>query len=232
MDYDTFYITEPEAQAQSALKAKLKQEEGARFKNDGIARRVFSDKPEIRANVVFVLMESMGRIFMKDDPNPDYPFVTPNLARLSEKGVYFPHTYSTGTRTVRGIEASTLSVPPLPGMSIVRRKGNENLRNIGDAFRERGYETDFLYGGFGYFDNMNYFFSNNGFNVIDRSDLSRKEITFANAWGVADEDLFNRALKEADRAHAAKKPFFQYILTTSNHRSRTYLRKGRRKPVR
>lgn len=222
LDYDTFYITEPEAQAASDLKTKLKQEEDSRFQKDGIARRVVSGRPEIRANVVFVLMESMGRIFMKDDPNPDYPFVTPNLARLSEEGIYFPHTYSTGTRTVRGIEASVLSVPPLPGMSIVRRKDNENLRNIGDVFRERGYETDFLYGGFGYFDNMNYFFANNGFNVIDRSDMSKKEITFANAWGVSDEDLFNRALKEADRAHAAQKPFFQYILTASNHRPYTY----------
>nr|WP_305908673.1 LTA synthase family protein [Methylomarinum sp. Ch1-1]MDP4521523.1 LTA synthase family protein [Methylomarinum sp. Ch1-1] len=45
---------------------------------------------------------------------------------------------------------------------------------------------------------------------------------FENAWGVADDDLLRRALKEADREFAANKPFLFHIMTTSNHRPYTY----------
>jgi hypothetical protein len=31
---------------------------------------------------------------------------------------------------------------------------------------------------------------------------------FGNVWGVADEYLFLRSLREADKSYAAKKPFF------------------------
>jgi len=72
---------------------------------------------------------------------------------------------------------------------------------------------------------MNYFFENNGFRAVDRGDLSKDEITFSNAWGVCDEDLLNRALKEGDLSFAAGKPFFTFVVTTSNHRPYTYPQK-------
>jgi phosphoglycerol transferase MdoB-like AlkP superfamily enzyme len=115
-----------------------------------------------------------------------------------------------------------LSVPPTPGQSILRRPHNAELFTIGDVFRDRGYDTRFLYGGYGYFDNMNAFYAGNGFEVIDRTSLSADEIHFENVWGVADEDLFQRVLKEADRSFASGRPFFQLVMTTSNHRPFTY----------
>ena len=54
----------------------------------------------------------------------------------------------------------------------------------GQIFRQKGYALKFIYGGYGYFDNMNAFFENNGYSVIDRSDLAKEEVTFTNAWGV------------------------------------------------
>lgn len=102
-----------------------------------------------------------------------------------------------------GIEALTLARPPLPGMPIVRLQGNDNLRGIWSVFRERGYDTKWIYGGYGYFDNMNAYFSGNGFTVVDRTVMQPEEITFSNIWGVCDENLFARAIKEADASHAA-----------------------------
>jgi phosphoglycerol transferase MdoB-like AlkP superfamily enzyme len=96
------------------------------------------------------------------------------------------------------------------------------LFTIGDVFRDRGYDTRFLYGGYGYFDNMNAFYAGNGFEVIDRTSLSADEIHFENAWGVSDEDLFQRVITEADRSFASGRPFFQLVMTTSNHRPFTY----------
>jgi phosphoglycerol transferase MdoB-like AlkP superfamily enzyme len=93
---------------------------------------------------------------------------------------------------------------------------------LGAVFRAKGYDTAFLYGGFGYFDNMNYFFGNNGYRVVDRAAVAKDDITFANAWGACDEDLLRWTLREADAGHAAGRPFHYFVMTTSNHRPFTY----------
>ena len=67
--------------------------------------------------------------------------------------------------------------------------------SVGAVLKQQGYTVQFLYGGDSYFDNMGDFFSHNGYDVIDRSNISKNEITFANIWGVCDEDMFNKSLK-------------------------------------
>ena len=70
---------------------------------------------------------------------------------------------------MRGLEALTASFPPIPTVSILRRPGNDGIATWGRVMRDLGYETSFLYGGYGYFDNMNAFYAGNGFTVLDRS---------------------------------------------------------------
>jgi len=69
---------------------------------------------------------------------------------------------------------------------------------------------------------MNYFFGQNGYRVIDRAAVASDQITFANAWGACDEDVFRWTVREADAAQAAGKPFHFFVMTTSNHRPFTY----------
>jgi phosphoglycerol transferase MdoB-like AlkP superfamily enzyme len=38
----------------------------------------------------------------------------------------FTNLYATGNRTVRGLEALTLNIPPTAGESIVKRENNKN----------------------------------------------------------------------------------------------------------
>ncbi len=121
---------------------------------------------------------------------------------------------------MRGLEAITASFPPIPSESIMKRPGCENITTIGKVLRDHGYQTSFLYGGYGYFDNMNYFYKSNGFITHDRSDIPNPH--FANIWGVSDEDLFNQALTYFDNFHAQKQPFFSIIMTTSNHKPFTF----------
>ena len=52
----------------------------------------------------------------------------------------FTDLYATGTRTVRGLEALSLSVPPTPGESIVKRPDNEGLFTPGHVFNAKGYD--------------------------------------------------------------------------------------------
>jgi len=200
-----------------------KQEPHSKFLNDeDISRLIPQSKSgaEKKYNVIFVSIESLSAEFMKAFGSEKN--ITPNLDHFAKNGLFFTNLKATGTRTVRALEALTLAIPPTPGNSIVRRSNNENLFNISSPLKDRGYEAKFLYGGFGYFDNMNYFYENNGFEIVDRDSFSEDEISFANSWGVADEDLFSKTIKEADKSYAAGKPFINFVMTTSNHRPFTY----------
>lgn len=224
IDYDQLYITTEESVAISNLRNSIsKQEPRSKFLNEeDISRLIPQVKvgAEKRYNVILVLMESMSAEFMQAFGNEEN--ITPNLDDIAKKSLFFTNLKATGTRTVRGLEALSLSIPPTPGNSIVRRPNNENMFNVSSPLKDRGYEAKFLYGGDGYFDNMNYFFENNGFEIVDRPKFEEEEVTFSNAWGVADEDLFNKTIKEADKSYAAGKPFLNFVMTTSNHRPFTY----------
>jgi len=222
LDYDRFYKTLPDDVAFAKLRELLKTPE-ARFLNDDphdISRAIENPGPEKRLNVVLISVESLsGDLITAFGSNRG---ITPNLDALTDKSLFFTNLYASGTRTVRGLEALALAVPPTPGQSIVKRPDNENLFSLGSVFDSKGYDSIFAYGGYGYFDNMNYFFSHNGYRIADRSDIPREQVHSSNVWGVADEDLYTLTMREADAAVAAGKPFFVHVMTTSNHPPFTY----------
>jgi phosphoglycerol transferase MdoB-like AlkP superfamily enzyme len=219
LDYETLYATMPVAKGFAALH-KAMGRKPQDFQDGMITRRIVHQGQEQKPNVVLIMVESLSAKYLGTFGNTKG--LTPFLDELAPKSLVFTRLYATGTRTVRGMEAVTLSVPPTPGRSIVKRPDCENMFSAGFLFKERGYKTMFLYGGYGYFDNMNAFFSSNGFDVVDRSDLGDEEITFSNIWGVCDEDIFRRSVKEFDKSYRQKQPFFGFIMTTSNHRPFTY----------
>ncbi|HXE68234.1 MAG TPA: LTA synthase family protein [Hyphomicrobiaceae bacterium] len=222
IDYRRFYKTLPPEAVAKRIETLLEEKDAllALPGRDPLTRLIRRPGKMLRKNVMLVSMESMGAEYLAHFGNRQN--LTPNLDRLASEGLLFTKLLATGTRTVRGLEALTLSVPPTPGQSILRRPHNAELFTIGDVFRDRGYDTRFLYGGYGYFDNMNAFYAGNGFEVIDRTALLADEIHFENVWGVSDEDLFQRVIKEADRSFASGNPFFQLVMTTSNHRPFSY----------
>jgi phosphoglycerol transferase MdoB-like AlkP superfamily enzyme len=222
LDYHKFYATETDANVARTVRGLLKEDNSdfvSADEND-LTRKITRIGAEKHKNVIIVGMESLSGNYMKAFGSKDN--ITPNLNELSKEGLFFTNLYATGTRTVRGLEAITLSIPPTPGQSIVRRPGNENLFSLGFVFKDRGYDTKFIYGGYGYFDNMNAFFSGNGFDIVDRASFAPKEIQFANIWGICDEDVFNRLIREGSKSYASGKPFFHIMMTTSNHRPYTY----------
>lgn len=222
LPYDRFYDTIKTDQAFHRVRSLLKTANSKFVSNDenDITRMISNSGEEKHWNVIQITVESLSSEFLGTFGNREH--LTPKLDALAKEGLCFNHFYATGNRTVRGMEALTLSVPPTPGQSIVRRPFNENLFTLGSVLRSRGYETSFIYGGYGYFDNMNYYFGQNGYKVIDRAAVDKSEITFANAWGACDGDVYNWALKDADASFGRGKPFHQFIMTTSNHRPFTY----------
>lgn len=218
LDYDRFYASHPLKDVTALLQEKLHSQDASAA--SPLIHAVKLNSTGQKYNLVLITVESLSAEFLKTFGNKDN--ITPYLDDLTDQSLFFSNLYATGTRTVYGLSALTLAVPPVPGNSIVRRPENGNLFSLGSVLKSQGYATKFIYGGFGYFDNMNEFFGNNGYEIVDRSNLKSDEIHFANVWGVADDDLYARTLKENDKAYEQGKPFFDMLMTTSNHRPFTY----------
>jgi phosphoglycerol transferase MdoB-like AlkP superfamily enzyme len=216
LDYDRHYATIPREEALDLVRTAL----GAR--GEGTERHVQSPRPERHLNVVLVSVESLGAEFLGSYGNPQG--LTPNLDRLAHESLWFTRVYATGNRTVRGMEALSLALPPTPGQSIVRRPNNDMLFSLGSVFEDKDYAVIFAYGGYGYFDNMNAFFDANDYRSVDRRSIPSSRVQHETVWGVADEHLFDQVLEEIEREHQARpqRPFFVHVMTTSNHRPYTY----------
>ena len=222
LDYDRYYVRAAADVAAEQLRAAV-AEPNSHFLNQDpfdISRQIETVGDERRMNIMLVTVESLSADLLGTFGSRQG--LTPNLDRIASEGLLFSNLYATGTRTTRGLESISLSIPPTPGRSLVKRPDNANLFTLGYVLQQKGYNTQFFYGGRGYFDNMNEFFAGNGYGIIDQSDLEEQEISFENAWGVADEDLYGKAIKEATIANQQGAPFLFHIMTTSNHRPFTY----------
>jgi len=202
IDYFDFYATRPQIPAAPAAT---------------LPRIVSATAPK---NVVIVTMESLSSSYTAHGGN--IQGLTPNLDRLADEGLFLANLRATGNRTVRGLEALSLAIPPLPGHSIIWRKHNQNLETLGAVLADHGYVNRFMYGGYARFDNMDAYFAGNHYQPIDRGQFPERHRGFGNIWGVADEHLYDYALEQMDRDAASGKPFLMHLMTTSNHTPFTF----------
>ncbi len=233
LDYDRFYKTLPVEELFQIIKNELVQDNQTfdePAKAYSLERETHSTGTEQHPNMILICVESLSADFLGIFGNEKN--LTPSIDQISKQSILFTDMYATGTRTVRGMEALVLSVPPTPGHSIVRRLNNQHLSSIASVLRQKNYELNFFYGGDGYFDNMNSFFGGQGFNIYDRNrgnllsekiettrtNISDDEVTFENAWGVCDGDMYNKLLDVADENYSKNKRTFSFLMTTSNHR--------------
>ena len=213
LDFFTFYPTVDQKTAEKNTLLPLG--------TTTLSRPITSDKPELQKNVVLISIESLSAAYMKAYGYEES--VTPFLDQLAQKSLFFTNLYATGNRTVRGLEALTLCIPPTAGESVIKReKENKNKFTTGSVFKSKGYSVKYLYGGYSYFDNMKDFYGGNGYEIVDRDNFTPEEITFANVWGVCDEDMAKKAISEMNKDYKAGKPFFHHWMTVSNHRPFTY----------
>lgn len=215
LDYFKFYKTLPEKEAYALLRKQIPSITG-----ESTLRDIKSAAAENHKNVVLITIESYSADFMKmygNDKN-----ITPFLDSLATQSLVFTNFYASGNRTVRGLEAVTLSLPPTAGESVVKRKDNKDKFTTGSIFKQKGYNVKYLYGGDAFFDNMEDFFGGNGYDIVDKKTLKPNEISFSNVWGVCDEDMANKAISVMNEEAKLGKPFFNHWMTVSNHRPFTY----------
>ncbi len=228
LDYPKFYRTLPEERRRKTLlglgvsrpvtpELSPASMAGNNHQVSGTLGHHFSRLPK---HLVLVSIESLSASYLGSYGSGGG--LTPHLDALAKDGLLFQQVYATGTRTVRGLEALSLGTPPVPGQAIVRRPENAHLTTLGEVLAHQDVDTFFFYGGYGYFDNMNAYFSANDYKVIDRTDIPSNRIVFENVWGVADEVLFDAVIDEIDRREKTERSFFVHVMTTSNHRPYTY----------
>jgi phosphoglycerol transferase MdoB-like AlkP superfamily enzyme len=220
-DYDAFYITQklPEAFGRVTRRVVAPTDQLAGNPANPLDRVVATGRPLKHWNVVLMLEESLGSDFI--GALGDRRGLTPRFDRLIQQGLLFDQFYATGNRTARALEATLTSLPPIPTESILKRDHSQHVYTLARILRGRGYRSLFVYGGRGLFDGMRSFMLANGFErFVEQSDFAAP--TFVSAWGVCDEDIFNRAIDEFDTLETGGKPFFSVVLSVSNHKPYTY----------
>ncbi|MDX5585145.1 MAG: sulfatase-like hydrolase/transferase [Aureibaculum sp.] len=235
LNYNDFYeINELDISYRNIREMVVTDRDSLTKKTNSLQRFISNEGEEDKPNVILVGLESLNARYLNRFGNTEN--LTPAIDSLAKESIFFTNLQATGTRTIRGMEAVTLSIPPTPGRSIVKRQNSSNLFTIGEIFKQKGYSRTFFYGGDGYFDNMNIFFGNNGFDIVDRkkkhrfkkefptkrTHISDNEVTFENAWATCDADLYKKVLKIADQQYQTGKPFFNFVMTSSNHQPYTY----------
>ena len=215
LDYHKFYKSLPDAEAFAILKNQLPG-----ISNQTTLRTIKSDSAAIRKNVVLITIESYSAEYLKEFANEKK--LTPFLDSIAKESLQFTNLYAVGNRTVRGLEAVTLCLPPSAAESVVKRTDNKEKFSTGSIFKQKGYTLKYMYGGDAYFDNMGDFFGGNGYDIIDKKSFAPEEISFSNIWGVCDEDMYRKAIKVMNSEAKKNKPFFNHIMTVSNHRPFTY----------
>jgi phosphoglycerol transferase MdoB-like AlkP superfamily enzyme len=218
-DYDDFYRTIPIDEAYRRVTRRM----GIAAPKPGMAqpmqRTVRSEEPVKNYNVVLILEESLGSDFI--GALGDERHLTPRFDELTKRGLLLDNFFATGNRTARALEATLTGLPPIPTESILKRDHSDRVTTLARTLADRGYRRLFVYGGRGLFDGMRSFMMANGFErFIEQSDYPSP--TFVSPWGVADEDIFSRAVTEFDALQAEGKPFFSVVLTVSNHKPFTY----------
>ena len=221
IDYDKFYASRSNAANFKILRNML-QAPNTIFSDDplSIERQIINDSAGHKWNVVLISVESYSGDYLKRFGNKEN--ITPYLDSLIPHGLWFDKFYASGTRTVRGLEALSMAIPPTPGQSIVRRPDNDDMFTMGSVLKAKGYEVNYIYGGNSFFDNMGKYFSNSGYKVLDKRDIPDSMVHVTTAWGVDDEASFNFTIQQCDKSFSSGKPFFNHIMTVSNHRPYNY----------
>jgi hypothetical protein len=226
LDYSAYYTTMNKDEAYRRVRLLLGMPgEDMTSQTNSILRHVAGDSSKPKLNVVILLEESLGSEFWGSLGRSNT--LTPEMDKLATtEGLFFTNIYASGNRTVRGFEGVLSSFPPLPGDSIVKRDRSTNVESIARVLKREGYNGIFFYGGRGMFDSMKSYALDNGWDrFLEHNppfDDDFKNPNFATVWGVSDEEVYARAIKEFHDLNATGKPFIGTIMSVSNHKPYTY----------
>lgn len=173
-------------------------------------RPLITGKP----NIILIILESFTSKII--EPLTGLKGVTPVFNKWSDKGILFTHIISSGDRTDKGIVALLSGYPAQPQTSVIKFPEKvQSFPFLPDRLKKEGYNSGFIYGGEIGFANMESYLTMAGFDRISDVHDYPADIQYSHSqWGVSDEYVLNKLLKECDKAPS---PFFESVLTLSSH---------------
>ena len=161
-----------------------------------------------RPNVVVILLESCGKMFLD---------VMPNLQKAATEGVDFTRCYGNSYRTDRGTVSSLSGYLSFPTMSVMKMSNKvAHLSGIARSLQREGYTTEYLYGGDINFTKMKGYLISTGFEWLRWKKDYTVEEQGTSKWGVRDDITF-KTLSEMVLSHSDGKPFLIGYSTLSSH---------------
>jgi len=173
----------------------------------------------IKPHVIVLLMESFGAHWR--EYNEDKFNFMGDLESHFAEDFYFNNFISSDNGTIGSLMALGTNIPNRPGARFLSESRYMQIP-LGSAanipFKQKGYETNFLYGGkLGWRDIGKYFTYQGFHNVEGESHIKKSQGLKGLAgteWGLYDEHFFSHIYA---KLASAKRPQFIYGLSTSNH---------------
>lgn len=210
MDYRFLDYEEGIKIVRSMLKDKNEQ---FRSKEYPLMReKIFGEIRGEELNVVIFVMESWpGDLYLIEGGT-----ATPFFNKLMMKGRYFSRFFSTGQRTIQGIQAIIGSIPNVVYDDILGSPIEQHsLRQIGSILKESGYQTIFIHGARAGSMGFEAYSSLAGFDeYISKEDFERTKVKDDGTWGIFDHYVFERANEEFKKVD---RPFLGVIVSLSSH---------------
>jgi len=176
----------------------------------------FFNRTDSAPNIVFVLVEGLGRAFTNRDAYLGN--FTPFLDSLSQKSLYWKNFLSSGGRTFAVLPSVLGSLPFNNNGFLELGRDMPPHLTVLNILRANGYESSFYYGGEAKFDNMNLFLKANYTNIYDSktftSAYKKMPATNGFTWGYGDSELFKHYLASQKPSNT---PRCNVLLTVSMH---------------
>lgn len=165
-----------------------------------------------RPNIILIILESFSnKIIGSLDGGKG---ITPCFDSLARQGILFSNFYASGDRSDKGLVSLFSGFPAQPRTSIINYPNKtQNLPFLYEAFKKEGYHTSWYYGGNIEFANFSTYLNNPWMDRLISIEDFEERVSNAK-WGIHDEVLFERVLRDLDREN---RPFFLSLFTLSSH---------------
>lgn len=175
----------------------------------------FDSKPEIKPNLVIVMLESVGVVGLGSQGN--LAKATPYIDSIIDKSTYFENFYVHKPGTAASVFSSITGLADVDNQKTASR----NLRAIDQKIifdQFEGYKKLYFLGGSANWANIRGVFQSNINDLKIYEEGSYEIEDRADVWGIDDYDLFKESDKVFRELHASDEPFVAYVQTATNHR--------------
>jgi phosphoglycerol transferase MdoB-like AlkP superfamily enzyme len=169
---------------------------------------ILNSKP----NVVFVLFESFGSMYVGPNNSESY---SPFLDSLLKQSMYFEDAIANSRTSMDAIPSVVSSIPTWMNESFILSSYSGNkIQSIPNILKKSGYSSLFFHGATNGSMRFDAYSSKAGFdNYFGRTEYNNEK-HFDGNWGIWDHKFLPWTI---DRMDESKKPFFSLIFTISSH---------------